>query len=75
MSAILTHLEKKKRFPLLFFENAEGGRAPVVINVMASRRLMAMAMETKPEELAACRSRETVASTFSAIEVQTSALQ
>lgn len=52
MSALLTHLEKKKRFPLLFFENVEGGRAPVVINAMASRRLMAIALETKPEDLA-----------------------
>lgn len=52
MSAILTHLEKKKRFPLLLFENVEGGKAPVVINAMASRRLMAVALQTKPEELA-----------------------
>ncbi|MBI3000538.1 MAG: UbiD family decarboxylase [Deltaproteobacteria bacterium] len=52
MSAILTHLERKKRLPLLFFENVQGGRAPVAINVMASRRLMAMAMETKSEDLA-----------------------
>lgn len=52
MSAILTHLEKKKRFPLLFFENVEGGKAPVVINAMASRRMMAVALETKPENLA-----------------------
>jgi 2,5-furandicarboxylate decarboxylase 1 len=52
MSAILTHLEKKKRFPLLYFENVDGGRAPVVINALASRRLMAMALEAKPEDLA-----------------------
>jgi 2,5-furandicarboxylate decarboxylase 1 len=52
MSALLTHLEKRKRFPLLYFEGVEGGRAPVVINAMASRRLMALAMDTKPEELA-----------------------
>jgi len=52
MSAILTHLEKKKRFPLLYFENVEGGKAPVVINALASRRLMALALETKPAELA-----------------------
>lgn len=52
MSAILTYLEKKKRFPLLFFENVERGRAPVVINAMASRRLMAFALGTEPRELA-----------------------
>jgi len=52
MSAILTHLERKKRFPLLYFEKVEGGRAPVVINALASRRLMGIALETKPEDLA-----------------------
>ena len=52
MSAVLTHLEKRKRFPLLFFENVDGSKAPVVINAQASRRLMAMALECNPEELA-----------------------
>jgi 2,5-furandicarboxylate decarboxylase 1 len=52
MSAILTCLERKKRFPLLLFENVEGGRAPVVINAMASRGLIAMALQTEPHELA-----------------------
>ena len=44
ISALLTHLEKRKRFPLLYFETVEGGRAPVVINAQASRRLMAMSV-------------------------------
>jgi 2,5-furandicarboxylate decarboxylase 1 len=52
ISAILTHLEKQKRFPLLFFQNLGGGRAPVVINAQASRRLMAIALECEPHELA-----------------------
>ena len=52
ISAILTHLEKRKRFPLLCFDNVEGSRAPVVINAQASRRLMALALECKPEDLA-----------------------
>jgi 2,5-furandicarboxylate decarboxylase 1 len=52
MSAILTHLEKRKRSPLLCFDNVEGGKAPVVINAQASRRLMALALECKPEDLA-----------------------
>src|SRR4029453_4047488 len=51
ISALLTHLEKRKRFPLLYFETVEGGRAPVVINAQASRRLMAMALECEPHEL------------------------
>jgi 2,5-furandicarboxylate decarboxylase 1 len=52
MSAVLTHLEKLKRFPLLFFENAHDCQAAVVINAQASRRLMARALECEPEELA-----------------------
>jgi 2,5-furandicarboxylate decarboxylase 1 len=52
ITALLTRLEKKKRFPLLFCENVTGSNAPVVINVQASRRLMATALECRPEELA-----------------------
>jgi 2,5-furandicarboxylate decarboxylase 1 len=52
ITALLTQLEKKKRFPLLFCENVTGSNASVVINVQASRRLMAMALECRPEELA-----------------------
>jgi UbiD family decarboxylase len=53
ITALLTQLEKSKRFPVLFCENVEGSDAPVVINVQASRKLMALALECKPEELAA----------------------
>jgi UbiD family decarboxylase len=52
ISALLTHLEKRRRFPLLYFENVAGGQAPVVINAQASRRLMALALECEPNELA-----------------------
>jgi UbiD family decarboxylase len=51
MSAILTHLERRKRFPLLFFQNSKDSQAPVVINAQASRRLMSIALECKPEDL------------------------
>jgi 2,5-furandicarboxylate decarboxylase 1 len=51
MSAVLTHLERRKRFPLLIFENPNNGQAPVVINAQASRRLMSIALQCKPEEL------------------------
>jgi 2,5-furandicarboxylate decarboxylase 1 len=53
ITALLTQLEKSKRFPLLFCENVEGCDAPVVINVQASRKLMALALECSAEELAA----------------------
>jgi 2,5-furandicarboxylate decarboxylase 1 len=52
MSAILTHLERRKRFPLLLFQNSDNGQAPVLINAQASRRLMSIALECKPENLA-----------------------
>jgi UbiD family decarboxylase len=53
ITALLTQLEKRKQFPLLYCEKVEGGDAPVVINAQGSRKLMALALECKPEELAA----------------------
>ena len=53
ITALLTQLEKGKRFPLLYCERVDGGDAPVVINAQASRKLMALALECQPEELAA----------------------
>src|SRR3989338_7741914 len=52
ISALLTHLERRKRFPLLVFENVDGGKAPVVINVQGSRKLMGYALDCPPENLA-----------------------
>lgn len=52
ITALLTQLEKIKRFPLLFCERVEGSEAPVVINAQASRKLMALALACRPEELA-----------------------
>ena len=52
ITALLTQLERRKRFPLLFCENVAGCDAPVAINVQASRKLMAVALECKPNELA-----------------------
>ncbi len=57
MTALLTHLEKSKRFPLLFLESAEGATAPVIINAQASRRLMALALACEPRELVATFTR------------------
>jgi UbiD family decarboxylase len=51
ISAVLTQLEKKKRLPLLYFENLTGHSAPVVINAQATRRLMALAMACQADEL------------------------
>ncbi len=53
ITALLTQLEKAKRFPLLFCEKVEGSEAPVVINAQSSRKLMALALDCKQENLAA----------------------
>ena len=53
ITALLTQLEKVKRFPLLYCEKVDGSDAPVVINAQASRKLMALALECQPEQLAA----------------------
>ncbi len=53
ITALLTQLERTKRFPLLVCEKVEGSAAPVVINAQASRKLMALALDCQPKELAA----------------------
>jgi 2,5-furandicarboxylate decarboxylase 1 len=53
ITALLTQLERNKRFPLLMCENVRGSDAPVVINAQSSRKLMALALECKQENLAA----------------------
>ncbi|HEX2226700.1 MAG TPA: UbiD family decarboxylase [Candidatus Binatia bacterium] len=52
ISALLTHLETQKKFPLLFCENVAGYSAPVVINAQVSRRLMALALGCEVPDLA-----------------------
>ena len=52
ITALLTRLEKRKQFPLLFCEKVQGSETAVVINAQASRRLMAMALQCDPRELA-----------------------
>jgi len=52
ITALLTQMEKRKQFPLLFCEKVQGSETPVVVNAQASRRLMAMALQCDPRELA-----------------------
>ena len=52
ISALLTHLENRKQYPLLYCENVSGHNAPVVINAQVSRRFMALALECEPRDLA-----------------------
>jgi UbiD family decarboxylase len=57
ITALLTQLEKAKRFPLLYCENVDGNDAPVVINAQASRKLMALALECQAEQPSAKANR------------------
>jgi UbiD family decarboxylase len=52
ISALLTHLENQKKFPLLYCENVTGHDAPVVINAQVSRRFMALALQCEVRDLA-----------------------
>jgi 2,5-furandicarboxylate decarboxylase 1 len=52
ISALLTHLEDQRKYPLLYCENVAGYSAPVVINAQVSRRLMALALECDVRDLA-----------------------
>jgi 2,5-furandicarboxylate decarboxylase 1 len=69
ISALLTHLENQKRFPLLFCEHVEGSEAPVVINAQVSRTLMALALGCEPRDLAR-RFSERQAKTMAPVEVK-----
>jgi UbiD family decarboxylase len=44
LQAVALELERRRRFPILLFENVRGQAMPVVTNVMASRRAFAFAL-------------------------------
>jgi 2,5-furandicarboxylate decarboxylase 1 len=49
--ALALELERRRRFPVLIFEQVRGHSIPVVSNVMASRRGLAMALSVGEAEL------------------------
>jgi 2,5-furandicarboxylate decarboxylase 1 len=51
MSALAVRLEKEGRFPALLFKNVEGSKMPVVSNMHASFKRMAIALETSEGDL------------------------
>src|SRR4029079_7884178 len=53
ITALLTQLERSKRFPLLFCEKVNGSDAPVVINVQVRRNLVDFALDCRADELPA----------------------
>lgn len=50
-SAIAAKLEQKNKFPLIIFENVEGSKIPIVTNLLADVRKMAIALGTTVEKL------------------------
>ncbi len=51
IQAILIELERRRRFPIVFFENIQGRDIPIVCNVYASRRGFALALGTDVAQL------------------------
>ena len=51
IQAILIELERRRRFPIVFFENIQGRTIPIVCNVYASRRGFALALGTDVAQL------------------------
>jgi UbiD family decarboxylase len=51
LQAIALEFERRRRFPILLFENIAGHRIPVICNVMASRRVFARALGVGEAEM------------------------
>jgi len=51
LMALVLEYERRRRAPLLFFDNIPGHRVPVICNVVASRRALAKALGVQEEEL------------------------
>src|SRR5258708_13872369 len=53
MQALALELERRRRFPVLIFEQVRGHSIPVISNVMASRKGLAAALGVSETELPA----------------------
>lgn len=51
LSAVQKQLEARGRLPILWFDNVAGHEMPVVTNLFASKRHLALALETTPEQV------------------------
>jgi UbiD family decarboxylase len=49
--ALVLEYERRKRFPILFFENIQGHDIPVICNVVAGRRSLARALQVSQADL------------------------
>ena len=53
IATLVVKLEQERRFPVLLFENVKGSKFPVVTNVHASRRRLAVAIGSEPRSAVA----------------------
>ncbi|MCZ6873299.1 MAG: UbiD family decarboxylase [bacterium] len=51
MMALVLEYERRRRFPILFFDHVEGHEIPVVCNIIAGRRCLAKALQVSEAEL------------------------
>jgi len=51
MTAYAIELERKQRYPILFFKNVDGFDYPVVANIFASRHRIALALDLEERDL------------------------
>jgi len=51
VQAIALELERRRRFPILLFENVRGHAMPIISNVMASRRVFSFALGVEEAQL------------------------
>src|SRR5262249_5744590 len=51
--ALVLEYERRRRYPILFFERVDGYSIPIVANVVASRRTLAFALGVAEDNLAA----------------------
>jgi 2,5-furandicarboxylate decarboxylase 1 len=57
IQAVVSELERQRRFPILLFENIQGSNIPVITNVYANRRTFAHALGTDLQQLPTVYSR------------------
>ncbi len=55
--ALVLEYERRRRYPILFFDNIAGHQVPVICNVVAGRRSLAKALEVSESELSETYSR------------------
>ena len=51
--ALVLEYERRRRFPILLFENVKGHDTPIICNIIAGRRCLAVALQVSEAEMSA----------------------